>query len=402
MRSLRGLLGPGDTARQSLVALALNSSTSLAAGAFLGSITGTFERLPGLLILLPAAIGLRGNVFSTFGNRLSTAIHTGQFEPSLRSDRVLGANVIASLDLTLAMSLALAVFAKIVAVALGIEDTVPVLHLAMISILGGALASLIVLLAALALAGGAVRYGWDLDNVVAPVVSTLGDVVTLPALWVATFLVDVPLLASVSGALLATASVASFLAGWRSRVAVVRRVVREATPILLLAAALSTLAGLVIQQRLTTFSTYPALFVLVPAFISSAGALGGILSSRLSSKLHLGFTEAAWIPDRESRVDVGSVFLLGAPVYLFNAVGAEIVARLVGGASPGLVALVGASMLGGFVTVAFVVIVAYYGTVVATVVHVDPDTYGIPIVTSSVDFVGAISLVAAAVMLGLA
>ena len=48
------------------------------------------------------------------------------------------------------------------------------------------------------------------------------------------------------------------------------------------------MAGIAIEKRLDTFSTYPALLVLFPAFLSSAGALGGILSARLATKLHLG------------------------------------------------------------------------------------------------------------------
>jgi cation transporter-like permease len=84
-RRLVAILGPDlSAAGQSLVALALNSSTSLVAGAVLGSITGTFEQLPGLLFLVPSAIGLRGNVFSALGSRLSTAIHSGQFRPTAR------------------------------------------------------------------------------------------------------------------------------------------------------------------------------------------------------------------------------------------------------------------------------------------------------------------------------
>ena len=63
----RRRLLPGADARQGLVALALNSSTSLVAGAMLGSLTATFERRPGLLVLVPAAIGLRGNVFGSLG-----------------------------------------------------------------------------------------------------------------------------------------------------------------------------------------------------------------------------------------------------------------------------------------------------------------------------------------------
>ena len=72
---LRALLGPDAAgARQGLVALGLNSSTSLLAGAFLGAITGTLAEYPGLLVLVPAAIGLRGNIFGAFGNRISTSV----------------------------------------------------------------------------------------------------------------------------------------------------------------------------------------------------------------------------------------------------------------------------------------------------------------------------------------
>ena len=51
---------------------------------------------------------------------------------------------------------------------------------------------------------------------------------------------------------------------------------------------------------------------------------------------------------------------------------------------------------------AFVVVVAYYGTVVAFRTGLDPDTYGIPVVSSSVDFVGALILILTIAALGIA
>src|SRR4029450_8414157 len=101
--------------------------TSLIAGAVLGAITGTFHRLPGLLILVPPAIGLRGNVFSALGSRLSTAIHAGTFRPTLRRGTVLGDNVVASLLLTSGLALALAFVAKGVAIAFDVKGTISVL-----------------------------------------------------------------------------------------------------------------------------------------------------------------------------------------------------------------------------------------------------------------------------------
>ena len=403
LRRLTGLLGPGtDAARHSLVALVLNSTTSLVAGAVLGSITETFEEFPGLLVLVPAAIGLRGNVFSALGNRLSTAIHAGIFRLSFRPGTLMGQNLTASLILTLSMSFALAVVAKVIAVALEIGGTVSILDLAVISVVGGLLASAAVLAATVVLAAGSVRYGWDLDNVTAPLVSTLGDVLTLPALWLATFVVKVEVLSTVLGIGTAAAALGALAAGLRSRQPILREVVRESAPVLLVAVCLSTMAGIAIEKRLDVFSRFPALLMLFPAFISSAGALGGILSSRLSTKLHLGLLAPAPVPGREARLDGGLVFLLGAPVFLFNALGAHLVAGLLHERSPGLLHMAGASMVGGAFAVAFVVVVAYYGTIASVRFGVDPDTYGIPVVTSSVDFVGAVALIVTIVAFGIA
>jgi len=381
--------------------LFLNSSTSLVAGAVLGSITGTLEQLPGLLVLVPAAIGLRGNVFSSLGNRLSTSIHVGTFRLSVRRDTLLGQNVTAAMVLTVALSLLLAVVAKTVAVALGVMNTISVLDLAMISIVGGALASVVVLVATIALAAGSVRYGWDLDNVTAPLVSTLGDVLTLPALWLAAQLVGVDPLGDALGIIVAALAAMWLVSAWRSDREVLRRVVRESTPILFAAACLSTMAGIAIEKRLVTFAAFPSLLILVPAFISSAGALGGILSSRLSTKLHLGLVAAGRFPGRDARRDGALVLLLGVPVYAFNGAGAHFTGRLLNQASPGLDTMVAVSLLGGAMAVLFVTLVAYYGTVAAVGLGVDPDTYGIPLVTSSVDFVGALALIVVIVTLGI-
>ena len=368
----------------------------------LGSITDTFERLPGLLVLVPAAIGLRGNVFSALGNRLSTAIHLGNLRLSVRRHTLMGQNVAASMVLTLFLSLLLAMVAKVVAVALGVMHTISVLDLALISILGGALASVVVLVATILLAAGSVRFGWDLDNLTAPLVSTLGDVLTLPALWLASLMVDVRILAEILGVVVVVLVVAVFAAAWRSGQDVLRRVVHESTPILLAAACLSTMAGITIEKRIETFATYPALLILFPAFISSAGALGGILSSRLSTKLHLGLMPPASFPNRDARADGYLILVLGVPVYVFNAVGSHYTAALLGQASPGLAEMTLVSLLGGLIAVLFVLVVAYYGTIAAVRFGADPDTYGIPLVTSSVDFVGAVALIVVIVSVGIA
>ena len=402
MAHLRAVLGPDAAGvRQSLVALGLNSTSSLIAGAFLGSITGTFERYPGLLVLVPAAIGLRGNIFGTFGSRISTTIHSGTFRLSTRRDTVLGQNVLAAAILTLAMSLLLAVLTKVIAVGLGLEDTISVLDLAVISIVGGAIGSLVVMAATLGLTAGAVRYGWDLDDVNAPLVSTLGDVLTLPALFVGTFLVGIAVFTPALGAVLVIGSVAATAWGLRSQLDQLRRIVQESLPILGVAGAVSAMAGILLEKRFGSFSAFPALLVLVPAQLSSSGALGGILAGRLSSKIHLGLVVPQATPNRSARDDMRDVYVLALPVFVFNGLGAHLVGRALGQASPGAWSMVAASLAGGLVAMLFVLALAYYGTILAVRGGVDPDTYGIPVVSSSVDFIGAFTLILAIVTLGI-
>src|SRR3954471_13716605 len=131
---LRALLG-ADAAgvRQTLVAQTFNSSTSFIAGAFLASISTPPGLYPCLLVLVPAAIGLRGNIFGSFGNRLSTSIHAGTFRLSGRRETVLGQNILASMVLTIGASLMLALAAKGLAVAAGEQDTIGTFDLTTVS-----------------------------------------------------------------------------------------------------------------------------------------------------------------------------------------------------------------------------------------------------------------------------
>ncbi|HKH24106.1 MAG TPA: magnesium transporter, partial [Acidimicrobiales bacterium] len=179
------------------------------------------------------------------------------------------------------------------------------------------------------------------------------------------------------------------------------RIVRESVPILFVAGCVSAGAGIVLEKSFSRFDALPALLVLVPAHLSSSGALGGILSGRLSSKLFLGMVEPSGTPNREARHDITLILLLAVPVYVFNGFGAHWVARALGQASPGVGQMIAVSLIAGALAVLFVVAVAYYGTVAAYRTGVDPDTYGIPVVSSSVDFVGAFTLILAIATLGL-
>jgi mgtE-like transporter len=387
--------------RQALAALLVSSAGDLLAGVTLGAISDTLALLPGLLVLVPAAIGMRGNIFGALGSRFGTSIHTGTFRLSRRRDTVVGQNVLAAVALTMFISAALAVLAKVVSSAVGGGDTISLADFLVISVLGGVVSSIFVLALTLYVAWLSVRRGWDMDNVAAPLVTAAGDMVTLPSLFLATYLVGIKGVTVTIAAASVVIAVGSLVWTIRQRLPIVGRILRESIPVLLVAGTVDLIAGLTIENRLESFLAFPALLVLVPPFLEDTGALGSVLSSRLASKLHLGIIEPTAKPQRGARDDFALTALLAIPVFVLVALSSQVAATITGQASPGLANMIGISLIGGFLATFFALFVAYYGSIATYRLGLDPDNYGVPLLTSSMDLVGALSLIVAIVILGI-
>lgn len=389
------------TIRQGLVAMLLASVASLGAGITLGFITGTLEKLPGLLVMMPAAIAARGNVFGALASRLGTQIHAGLYTPSRERQGLLYQNVFAATGLTLSISLVMAILAKTFAETFGLAS-ISLVDFMVIGILGGVLSSVFVLLLTVGLAGLAQRHGWDLDSVAAPLITATGDVLTVPAIFAASFAVGLAWVTPTLAGILIAATVVLTLRGLLTDLPATRRILRESLPILTVAAAIDILAGLVLESSLEDFVAFPVLLVLLPPILGDAGGLGGILAARLSSKLHLGVITPRGRPEAAAVLDFALVFLFA--LLIFPAVGAaaDLVSAPLGIASPGIGTVMGVSLMAGMIATAAAVIVAYYTAVITTRLGLDPDTFGIPMITASMDFVGVVALIVAIMAYGVA
>ena len=404
MRSAQRVIpaAPSADVRQRIVALAIGVVAASAGGLVLATADGTLADLPGLLLLVPGAIALRGNVFGAMGSRLGTAVHAGTFRLSARPDGVVGQNLLGAAALSLVLSAVLGLMARGTAIAFGVTPTMTLADFVVVSTLGGLLASVFVGAVTLGLATGSIRFDWDLDNVLAPLVSTLGDLATVPALVVAAGLADRSGLTDALGGSLGLVAVVVLVVAWRSPLVDVRRIVRQSLPVLVAAGVLDLIAGVTVERRLDDLLAAEAMLVLLPAFLGTAGALGGILSSRLSTQFHLGLDDATPLPTRSSLREFRSVALLALPVFACCAVIAQWASVATGQTTPGLGDLLAVVMIAGLVATVLVVVVAYYTTMAAYRFGLDPDTYGIPVVMSSLDLVGASTLILAMVAVGVA
>ncbi|MGB3634876.1 MAG: magnesium transporter [Rubrobacteraceae bacterium] len=404
-----------ESLRQGFAALFISSVGELIAGVALASITGTLEELVGLAVLIPAAIGMRGAIFGAMGSRLSTAIQTGLFQVNLRRG-VLAENVQAAAILSLISGVFLAFLARYLSDLLGIRSELSVLDYAVISTVGGIIAGIFLIGITILVARLSVSRGWDMDNIAAPMLTAAGDILTLPALVLATTLIGIPIFSNALAAVLILVAVSAVGLGFRLGARDLRRILAESLPILALSGIAMTLVGLALEDRREIFFAYPALLILLPAFLQEGGALGGILASRLSSKVHLGLLEPRSLPQLRAFRDFTLVYIFAVGVYLFIGGAAHWISVAIGNINPGLLdflgwdagqlspgflEMMGISAIAGLIATTASVFAAYYGSTVSYRLGLDPDTYGIPIITASVDLFGFMSLIIAMIFFGL-
>ena len=99
--------------KESFIALLICALGDLFAGLILGNMTFFLETFPGLIVIIPGAIGMRGNIFGSLASRLSTNLHIGMISPKFEFSKELNDNIVSSFALTLFLSLFLAIIAKL-------------------------------------------------------------------------------------------------------------------------------------------------------------------------------------------------------------------------------------------------------------------------------------------------
>jgi len=178
----------------------------------------------------------------------------------------------------------------------------------------------------------------------------------------------------------------------------VAAITRATLPVLLALTVVEVGSGLVLGSFEATLLRYPSLLVLVPVTIGTAGNLGSVLASRLSTAFHLGTLSFDPGDDDLAGNVVATVTLA---VTLFPAVGAGawLLAAVTGGAvlSPGTVVAVAAAS--GACLAVLAVAVTLAATYAAYRFELDPDDVVIPVVTNACDVLGVLVLFGAVQLL---
>ena len=167
-------------------------------------------------------------------------------------------------------------------------------------------------------------------------------------------------------------------------------------PILIGLSILEMGSGYVLEELQATYLGNPTLLVLVPVMIGMGGNLGAILSSRLSTRLHLGVLE---FDPRDEVLWTNVLAILGLAATVFSALG--VAAWMVGQviAEPmAIVDLLIISIVSGMLLAAIAIVLSIGATYVSYTRGLDPDDTTIPVVTNLCDILGVVVLSGVAIV----
>jgi len=392
---------------QSMPLLALSMLGELLTGLTLSFKINEVLLIPSLITLVPAISDLRGDVGTTLGSRLSILLYEGRLE---RLKILLWNNVGSSIILSVLVSLPIGFLAHVSSILLGLPS-VGFVQLVMISLSSTLIASIFLSSITVITTFVSFRHGIDPDNVVAPSLATIGDIITILTILLAARLVTaffnmcLIFIETTLAILFILFCILELFARKKSKYSLIRpgekpsRIILESAPMLFISAAVGIVSGSILHMKVESLSLRPALVALIPLVVADAGIIGSIFGARLSSALHLGEIEAfKW--SRLFLKNTVAIFILGNASSIligFLVFAAFTVSKV--------------SVLNLSAMLVFSFYVCFITTVVMMVLTtliafesfrrgLDPSNVVIPIMTSLGDVIGVFSLVGIASIQG--
>lgn len=170
----------------------------------------------------------------------------------------------------------------------------------------------------------------------------------------------------------------------------IERMVWTMVPLLAALSLLQMVSGSVLETFEETLLTYPSLLILVPVQIGTAGNLGSIMCSRLSTQLHLGTVELS-MKNQDVRANAGAILGLALTVFALVGVAAWAIGRSLGG-TLSLPAVLTISLVSGMTLAVFVVVLSLTAVSASYRLGYNPDDTTIPVVTNVADITGVLIL----------
>jgi mgtE-like transporter len=138
--------------------------------------------IPGMLILLPGFLEMRGNISGSFASRLSSGLFLGIIKPDKFKTKIIKGNLLASFLLAVIISLALGLVAFLLTYFI---FKVFILEIILLPLIAGIIANAIEIPLTLIVTFYLFKKGHDPNNIMGPFVTSTGDITSVISLIIA-------------------------------------------------------------------------------------------------------------------------------------------------------------------------------------------------------------------------
>ena len=177
--------------REALPVLMIALLGGLFAGLVLEEILESVARFPGLLVMVPVFLATRGNVYGALGGRIASGLHQGLIEPRFEYNERLVNAVLASFINGIGISIAIGLITWIGLTVLPGWEAAALGELVGIMLVAGFFTSFVMIGGLLVLIFAGYKIGYDPDNLVGPIVTTLGDIFGMLFLLISVLVIEV-------------------------------------------------------------------------------------------------------------------------------------------------------------------------------------------------------------------
>ena len=165
---------------ESLPVLMLAAAITVVAGFVLNSALSLGEAV-GVLIITPAIIGAGGDLGTSFGARIATQLHSGLIEPRFKRFRLVYINFLALFICGIIVSVVVGLSAFFLR-SLLVETGFSLGQFLILAVGAGAIEYSIILFLSFIIVFITFRRGLDPDNLIAPLVTTIADLIGIAAI----------------------------------------------------------------------------------------------------------------------------------------------------------------------------------------------------------------------------
>lgn len=168
--------------KQSLPLLLLCGFGGIIAGSTLGLMVDLFQKIPGLLIIVPGVIAMRGNISTAFGSRLGSAYHLGVINAENLWNEDLKQNIIGSLVLSILVSIIIGLLSYVTTILVFHLYPNPIKLIGSV-IIAGVISGFILTMLTVGIIYMVFKRGYNPDNITGPALATVGDIITIVCIF---------------------------------------------------------------------------------------------------------------------------------------------------------------------------------------------------------------------------